>query len=98
MKDTTGPGPGARASDVNDDMVMARGLRDAGAVDVHTTTECVSRRIRARSCSGRGRDAGSEADECGCTEGAVGGAIFQARELGEGEAWKHLVGRPVGVG
>lgn len=49
----------------------------AGAADVHTTTECASRRITVRSCSGRGR-ASKAASWCGCgwTEGAFGGVTF----------------------
>lgn len=45
-------GVGVSVSDVNDDMVMARGAPSCTAV--HTTTDCVISRITALSCSGGG--------------------------------------------
>lgn len=49
-------GVGLRDREVKDDSVMARGdggdVVVAGTIDVQTTTECVTRRMRARSCSG----------------------------------------------
>jgi hypothetical protein len=83
LKLTTGVG--SRESEVKDDMVMARGVGrrvavvfeeeelpdspPAGSVEVHTTTECDTSRMRERNCSGSGV-ADSTAEECGCTRGA----------------------------
>ena len=93
LKLTTGEG--ASASDVNDDMVMARGVGGApGCADVHTTTECVTRRISERNCSGRGRPSSGSAEEepeegeRGRTVGAAGGATRKARASGEA-VWKE---------
>lgn len=91
LKDTTGAG--LRASDVKEDIVMARGVggRECvpGVVEVQTTTECASSRISARSCSDMGRV--SDVDECGWTEGCSRGATFQVC-LAAREVCKHLAG------
>lgn len=111
-----GPTP-PTASDVKEDMVMARGWgrlcwpsdqvggRDvappparapalAGSVEVHTTTEWASRRIRPRSCSPRGRE-GFEREEVGWMDGGSGGIARQV--CGHEEAVRSLIGMSAGI-
>lgn len=103
-------GDGLIARDVNDDMVMARGIGsvpsscDPGSgleavgscVDVQTTTEWVSRRIRLRNWLGKGTATStstSVGEACrivvlvlvGCSDTLLGSAR-------KDEVWKHREG------
>lgn len=86
-------GVGCSASEVSEDMVMPRGAGSVGALAVHTTTGCGSRRITARNRSKRGLVV--EVAELGWIEGGAGGVSFHG-DRGDGELVRNLFGVSVG--